>query len=115
MFRLVRWETTTRSPKPYHSSRPMRPAMSRAQSFTSTAAWPKSKPRKWRCSCGLETERGKTMATLQSRLDEFKKEFESGPPPYNAPREAFEPTHRATAELKAAGIEKPALKPGARA
>ena len=28
------------------------------------------------------------MASLQSRLDEFKKVFESGAPPYNAQREA---------------------------
>jgi len=55
------------------------------------------------------------MATLQSRLDEFKKEFESGAPPYNAPREAIETTHRATAELKASGIENAALKAGDRA
>jgi hypothetical protein len=30
------------------------------------------------------------MASLQERLDEFKKSFESGAPPYNAPSEAFE-------------------------
>jgi hypothetical protein len=39
------------------------------------------------------------MATLQERLDEFKKAFESGAPPYNAPHEAIEKMHRATAEL----------------
>ena len=55
------------------------------------------------------------MATLQDRLDEFKKAFESGAPPYNAPHEAIETMHRATAELKASGIEKPALKAGDRA
>ena len=55
------------------------------------------------------------MATLQSRLDEFKKEFESGAPPYNAPREAIETMHRATVELKASGIENTALKVGDRA
>jgi hypothetical protein len=49
------------------------------------------------------------MATLQQRLDEFKKAFESGPPPYNAPREAIEKMRRATAELNASGIEKQAL------
>ena len=32
----------------------------------------------------------KEMATLQERLDEFKRTFESGMPPYNAPREAIE-------------------------
>jgi hypothetical protein len=36
-------------------------------------------------------------------------------PPYNAPREAIELTHRATAELKASGIEDAALKVGDRA
>ena len=50
------------------------------------------------------------MAGLQARLDEFKKAFESGAPPYNAPREAIETTHRATAELKASGLENGALK-----
>jgi hypothetical protein len=55
------------------------------------------------------------MASLQERLDEFKKSFESGAPPYNAPREAIETMHRATAELKATGIEEQALKVGYRA
>ncbi len=55
------------------------------------------------------------MASLQSRLDEFKKAFESGAPPYNAPPEALEKMHRATAELKATGIEAQALKVGDRA
>jgi hypothetical protein len=55
------------------------------------------------------------MASLQERLDEFKKSFESGAPPYNAPHEAIETMHRATAELKATGIEKRALKAGERA
>jgi hypothetical protein len=55
------------------------------------------------------------MASLQSRLDEFKKAFESGAPPYNAPHEAIEMMHRATAELKASGIEAHALKVGDRA
>jgi len=52
------------------------------------------------------------MATLQSRLDEFKRTFESGAPPYNAQQEAIEKMHRATAELKALGIEHQALKIG---
>jgi len=52
------------------------------------------------------------MASLQSRLDEFKKAFESGAPPYNAEHEAIEKMHRATAELKASGIEHQALKIG---
>jgi hypothetical protein len=57
----------------------------------------------------------KEMATLQSRLDEFKKAFESGAPPYNAPHDVIEKMHRATAELKASGIEGRALKVGDRA
>jgi hypothetical protein len=55
------------------------------------------------------------MQTLQDRSDEFKSAFESGAPPYNAPREAIETMHRATAELKASGAEKRALKVGDRA
>jgi hypothetical protein len=55
------------------------------------------------------------MAGLQQKLDEFKTAFESGAPPYNAPREAVETMHRATAELKATGIESRALKAGDRA
>lgn len=52
------------------------------------------------------------MAELQGRLDEFKKTFESGAPPYNAPREAIETMHRATSELKASGAEGHAMKAG---
>ena len=55
------------------------------------------------------------MSDLQSRLDEFKKAFESGAPPYNAPRAAIETMHRATAELKTSGLESVALKVGDRA
>lgn len=55
------------------------------------------------------------MASLQERLDEFKNAFESGAPPYNAPREVIEKMHRATAELKGSGIEDRALKVGDRA
>jgi hypothetical protein len=55
------------------------------------------------------------MSSLQDRLDEFKKVLESGAPPYNVPREAIEKMHRATAELKASGIEDRALKVGDRA
>jgi hypothetical protein len=55
------------------------------------------------------------MSNLQDHLDEFKKAFESGAPPYNAPPEAIETMHRATAELKASGIEEHALKVGDRA
>jgi hypothetical protein len=52
------------------------------------------------------------MSNLQDRLDEFKKAFESGAPPYNAPHEAIEMMHGATAELKASGLEGGALKVG---
>jgi hypothetical protein len=55
------------------------------------------------------------MAGLQERLDDFKKAFESGTPPYNAPHEAIEKMHRATAELKTSKIEEQALKVGDRA
>ncbi len=54
------------------------------------------------------------MASLQQQLDDFKKAFDSGAPPFNAPPEAIEKMHRATAELKAAGIEDGALKVGDR-
>jgi hypothetical protein len=40
------------------------------------------------------------MPGLQERLDDFKKAFESGAPPYHVPHEAIEMMHRATAELK---------------
>jgi len=52
------------------------------------------------------------MGSLQQRLDEYKKSFESGAPPYHAPREVIETMHRATAELKSSGIENRALKTG---
>lgn len=52
------------------------------------------------------------MASLQVRLDEFRKSFDAGAPPYNATREAVETMHRATAELKASGAEDRALKVG---
>ena len=55
------------------------------------------------------------MASLQERLDEFKKSFDAGAPPYNATHEAIETMHRATAELKATGIESRVLKVGDRA
>ena len=55
------------------------------------------------------------MACLRERLDDFKKAFESGAPPYNVPHEAIETMHRATAELKASWIEGAALKVGDRA
>jgi hypothetical protein len=55
------------------------------------------------------------MPTLQERLDDFKKAFDSGGSPYNAPHDAIETMHRATAELKASGIESRALKVGDKA
>ena len=55
------------------------------------------------------------MATLQDRLDEFKRNFDSGAPPYNVPREAIELMHRATEELEASGLASRALKVGDRA
>ena len=55
------------------------------------------------------------MADLQSRLDEFKKAFESGAPPYNATQGAIETMHRATAELEASGLANKGLRVGDRA
>jgi hypothetical protein len=55
------------------------------------------------------------MSSLQERLDEFKRTFESGAPPFNARREAIEKMHRAAAELKESRIEARALKAGDRA
>ncbi len=55
------------------------------------------------------------MSSLKDRLEEFKRTFESGAPPYNATREAVATMHRATAELKASGMEDRALKVGDRA
>ena len=55
------------------------------------------------------------MASLQDRLDEFKRAFESGAPPYNVPPKAIKIMHRATVELKASGAEERALKVGDRA
>jgi hypothetical protein len=54
------------------------------------------------------------MPRLQARLDEFKKAFESGAPPCNAPHKAIETMHSATAELKASRLEDRALKVGDR-
>jgi hypothetical protein len=55
------------------------------------------------------------MSNLNERLQQFKAAFESGAPPYNAPREAIETMHRATAELEASGLAKKALQVGDRA
>jgi hypothetical protein len=53
--------------------------------------------------------------SLQEKLDAFKMNFESGGPPYNAPREAIDIMHRATDELRNSNIIDRALKIGDRA
>ncbi|MDR5814770.1 peroxiredoxin-like family protein [Caballeronia sp. LZ033] len=50
--------------------------------------------------------------SLQAKLAAFKKNFEAGGPPYNAPEWIHEPMRRATNELVAAGIAKNAEKVG---
>jgi hypothetical protein len=55
------------------------------------------------------------MSSLRDRLEGFKKIFEFGAPPYNVAPERVATLHRATAELKASGIESRALKLGDRA
>jgi hypothetical protein len=52
------------------------------------------------------------MSNLNDRLQEFKKNFESGAAPYNVTPERVAMMHRATAELKASGIEDRVLKIG---
>src|SRR5215510_14246617 len=56
-----------------------------------------------------------TTMSLQDRLDAFKKNFEAGNPPYNAPAEIHEPMRKATAELIASGAAQRALKVGDKA
>jgi len=46
------------------------------------------------------------MSKLRDRLEEFKRIFESGDPPYNSTPEVVATMHRATAELKASGDRK---------
>jgi hypothetical protein len=53
--------------------------------------------------------------SLQKKLDAFKKNFESGGPPYNVPGEAIAIMHRATNELRDSNILERALKIGDRA
>ena len=48
--------------------------------------------------------------TLQERMDQFKKEFES-----KAPEEALEVMHRTTEQLKQSGVAEHAVKPGDKA
>jgi hypothetical protein len=55
------------------------------------------------------------MPSLRERLDEFKRTFESGAPPYSVTPEVVATMHRATAELRASGAEQRALKVGDRA
>ena len=52
---------------------------------------------------------------LQERLDASKASFESGAPPFNAPRAAIEIMHRATEELRQSGKAERALGVGSRA
>lgn len=49
---------------------------------------------------------------LQDTLDAFKKDFESGKPPFNVSPEIVKLMHRATAELKATGQAERALSVG---
>jgi len=53
-----------------------------------------------------------TISNLGNRLEEFENNFESGAPPYNITPDRIATMHRATAELKASGIEGRALKIG---
>jgi peroxiredoxin len=50
--------------------------------------------------------------SLQAQLDAFKADFESGKPPYNAPRPVIEIMQRATAELIATGAASRTKKAG---
>ena len=50
--------------------------------------------------------------SLQDKLDTFKKDFESGAPPYNASPDVIATMHRATEELRSSGISERALKVG---
>ena len=52
------------------------------------------------------------MSNLKDHLEEFKRTFESGALPYSVTPERVATMHRATAELKASGIEGRALKIG---
>lgn len=52
---------------------------------------------------------------LPEKLAEFRRNFEAGGPPYNAPAHIHPPMHRATDELIASGAANKALKVGDRA
>ena len=49
---------------------------------------------------------------LQSKLDAFKADFESGKPPFNVAPDNVKKMHQATAELKATGLAERALNVG---
>ena len=53
--------------------------------------------------------------TLAQKMDGFKSQFESGGPPYNAPKAVIEIFHRATEDLRQSGLAERALKTGERA
>jgi len=53
--------------------------------------------------------------TLEQKMDDFKAQFESGGPPYNAPKAVIEVFHRATEDLRRSGLAERALKTGERA
>jgi hypothetical protein len=53
--------------------------------------------------------------TLEQEMDDFKAQFESGGPPYNAPKAVIEVFHRATEDLRRSGLAERALKTGERA
>ena len=53
--------------------------------------------------------------TLEQKMDDFKLQFESGGPPYNAPKAVIEVFHRATEDLRQSGLAERALKTGERA
>jgi hypothetical protein len=53
--------------------------------------------------------------SLQQKLDDFKAQFESGGPPYNAPKAVIQIFHRATEELRQSGLAERAPKAGDRA
>jgi len=53
--------------------------------------------------------------TLEQKMDDFKAQFESGGPPYNAPKAVIEVFHRATEDLCQSGLAERALKTGERA
>jgi AhpC/TSA family len=53
--------------------------------------------------------------TLAQKMDGFKSKFESGGPPYNAPKAVIDVFHRATEDLRQSGLAERALKTGERA